>query len=137
MFVDVKVQRTEMCGGGTSYDVLWPKSAKSYRPIAAGCYATVISPSFERYGETQGYYRTGDFLRTADLDALPALTTERLNAFRAKERAADRFEARIAARAYSELSGIRAVPSFWINETYPSDVRTITVDMSRHAEILG
>ena len=134
MKIGVKVQRTEMCGGGTSYDVLWPVAEKAYHPIAGNCYATTIHPWWEHYGQTRGYFRTADFLRTPELDALP-YSNERCEAFDANERVAERLEARIAARAFEELAGCRRIPSLWIRETYPSDVRTITVDLSRHCHI--
>ena len=96
-----------MCGGGTSYDVLVPKQEKSYYPIAAGCYATVVL----RKGKE--FFRVADALRTPEIDDLPILTDERLNAFRRLERIAKRLEIRIARRAFPELRHLKSLPTLW------------------------
>jgi hypothetical protein len=40
--VEVLCIRTEMIGGGTSYDVLWPKDAKPSYPLHGSIYATTV-----------------------------------------------------------------------------------------------
>lgn len=106
--------RTEMCGGGTSYDVYVRRKDKLYHPIAAGCFATVICRDG---GE---YFHLDDYLRTPEVDALPPLTDERWTAFKHIEPVAKRLEARIASRAFPELRGTQKLPLLWARWTLPS-----------------
>jgi hypothetical protein len=124
-YVSARVVRTAMVGGGTSYDVYIPVCGKSYKPIAAGCYATVI------VWRGKEYYRLADYLRTPDLDALPPLTDKRLCAFRRIEKLAERLEAKIAARAFSELTGRKALPFLWSRENHPSKDKTVRFRLRR------
>ena len=121
--IEAHAIRTEMCGGGTAYDVYIPCRYKGYRPIAAGCYATII-----RY-RGQDYYRVADYLRTPEIDALPPLTVERLDAFKRLRKVAERLEARIASRAFPELKGCRKLPGPWAPWTLPSKRRVIKVEL--------
>lgn len=106
--------RTKMVGGGTSYDVYVPIENKSYRPISFGTYATVI------WRDKGKYYRVDDFLRTPELDTLPALTDERLDAFKRLRKVARRLEVRIAKRVFKELGSVKKLPTLWGNWTLPS-----------------
>ena len=125
--------RTKMIGGGTSYDVYLPIREKGYRPIAAGCYATIIhdGPDWKR----DQFYRVDDFLRTPHIDNLPILTTERIEAFDALGKVAKRLEISIARRAFPELDGLRELPFLWTNENHDSALIEIEIDISRHPEI--
>lgn len=130
MAIRVDVFRTKVIGAGNSYDVLVPVRYKLYRPLAAGCYATVIN----RDGES--YYRVDDFLRTAWLDGLQPLSDERLNEFRRMRRVADRLAIRIAKRAFRELKGRDRMPTLWTETTLPSDRKTIEVDLNCFNEMM-
>ena len=119
--VPVRVVRTAMCGGGTSYDVYVPIRCKEYKPIAGNCYATEIWWNGGRY------YRLSDFFRTPRLDKLPARTEERWNAYKRLEKLTDRLEAVLAARAFPELAGARKLPGLWASWNLPSAETTVSL----------
>jgi len=106
--------RTKMVGGGNSYDIYVPIDQKSYQPITGHCYATVI------HWKNKKYYRVDDFLRTRKTDNLPALTSERFNAFRKLNKVAKKLEICLAKRAFPELKGKKRLPSFWTDDNFPS-----------------
>jgi hypothetical protein len=119
------VIRTEMCGGGTKYEVLVPVKAKRYQPIACGhIYATVIRR------HDHDYYRVDDFLRDEAIDGLPALSDERWNAFHRLEQVAKRLEIRIAKRAFVELAGRDTLPTLWASWTLPNKEHRISIKLN-------
>lgn len=129
MKVTALVVRTKMIGGGTSYAVYLPCSAKGYRPIAGNCYATVIiHGGYKSYPENH-YLRVDDFLRTPDIDDLPMLTEERWDAFKRLDKIGERLETRIAKRAFPELRPLAKLPSLWAPWTKESANRHVTVEL--------
>jgi hypothetical protein len=126
--IQAHVIRTQMVGGGTSYDVYVPTSFKRYRPIAAGCYATVI------HRDGGEFYELGDVLRGPTIDALPALTQERIDAFRALREFAEGLAYQIAVRAFPELKSLGRLPSLWACWTKPSKTVVLEVDLDANPE---
>ena len=121
--IQAHVIRTQMVGGGTSYDVYIPTRFKRYRPITGHVYATVI----HRDGEE--YYELDDVLRSPTIDGLPAFSDERSRAFKALRERAKRLEYEIAARAYPELQRLGKVPLLWAEWTKPSATVVVDVDL--------
>lgn len=113
--ITATIIRTKMAGiPCCSYDVYVEKHQKQYEPKSFGTYATVCILDGKRY------YRLDDILRTPELDQLPALTTERLNAFRKMRRVADRLALKLAKRAFDELKPLSKLPTLWGEWDAPS-----------------
>ena len=121
--IQAHVIRTEMVGGGTSYDVYIPTRFKRYRPIAVGCYATVI------HWDGEEYYELDDVLRGPTIDGLPPLTQERLDAFKALRERAEKLTYEIAVEAFPELKRVGKVPLLWASWTKPSKTVVVDVDL--------
>lgn len=113
-----------MCGGGTSYDVYWPKEAKPSYPLHnSHIYATVI-----RHGK-RDYFRTEDAIDPRshwEMDPGEA----KYAAFKRIEAKAKRLEARIAKRAFPELHGMRHLPSLWAPWDLPSAEKRVRVRLA-------
>jgi hypothetical protein len=128
--IKVKIERTKMCGGGTSYHVYLPVSAKSYYPISGYSYATQISIASEKYGKRNNYYRLADFLRTPEIDALPC-GIHRYDTFKKLEKTARRLEFRLAKRAFPELRQLFKLPYLWAEWTLPSETKAVTLTLKQ------
>ncbi len=122
------VKRTEMCGGGTSYDVYWRCEDKPSRPLHNGhTYATVICLSGPRSkGE---FYATRDAIDPRHRWEMPA-GMEKWDAGVLLEKKADRLAVRVAKRAFPELAGLRKLPSLWASWTMPSASKWVSVRIS-------
>lgn len=108
------VIRTEMCGGGTAYDVYFRVKDKPSRPLHGGhIYATVIL----RGGEE--YYRVVDAIDPQSRWGME-LGMEKYDAHKVLEAKAKRLEVRIAKRAFPELRNHRTLPTLWAGWTLPS-----------------
>lgn len=107
--------RTLMIMSGTSYDFYVPVKLKQYKPIVSGHYATQIGLDGEYY------YRLHDFLRTPDLDGLPAFSEKRLRGFRLLDKIAQKIQFEAMLSVFPELSKYGKVPSLWIDEDHPTD----------------
>lgn len=107
--------RTEMCGGGTAYDVYFRCADKPSRPLHGGhIYATTISR-----GEEGPFYRVADAIDPRsrwEMDCGLA----KWDAHKRLEKVADRLAVRIAKRAFPELRGHKRLPGLWAGWTLPS-----------------
>ena len=118
------VQRIAMCGGGTAYDVYVQQSCKRYYPITGHIYETVI------INEGIAYLNVSGFLRTKAVDELPALTQERMAAFRRIERLAKRLEYHFARQVFPELSRIGKMPFLWASWDMGDSRKEVTVELN-------
>lgn len=106
--------RTQMCGGGTAYDVYFRKQDKPSHPLHGGyTYATTIL----RDG--------GEFFAVDDaIDPRARWEMEqgwaKYEAHLVLEKKAKRLAVRIAKRAFPELKGLRELPFLWAGWTLPS-----------------
>ena len=125
--IKAHVFRTKMVGGGTSYDVYIPCRFKKYRPIAAGCYATVICR--DNKTRDKEFYEVDNYLRQKSHDDLPILTTERIDGFQKLRATADRLALRILKKAYPECRQLTKMPSLWCQWSRESDHKVIDVNL--------
>ena len=117
------VCRTQMCGGGTSYDVYFRKQDKPSHPIHGSTYATTV------------ILRTGEFFRVTDaIDPKERWSQEagikKYDSFKRLERVANRLAVRIAKRAFSELRGFRVLPLLWASWSLPSAETVVAVNLT-------
>lgn len=119
--IRVTVFRHKMVCGGSSYDVLIARDQKRYYPITGFSRATTVSANGTEY------YSPDNFFRTPELDQLPCLTTQRLNAFDRLHKFADRFKLKIAQRVFPELRKFDKFPSLWTDETHENSVRHVDI----------
>lgn len=117
----VLVQRTEMIGGGTSYDVYVPLSEIACKPT----YRIIPScvQNFEEFGTMTDYFLSADF------DSLPACSDIRWNAWKNAESKGKAKELEIAIQAFPELSQFEKLPELWTNYTLPSKVMWIEMEV--------
>ncbi len=125
--MEAHIYRTKIIGGGTGYDVLIPCHQKSYRPISFGTYATIVSRATKGndFKSRVDYYYMADFLRTPEIDALPALSDERWNAFKRLEVIAASLSYQLALKAFPELASVRGLPFLWADWSLPSDMKIV------------
>jgi hypothetical protein len=119
-------QRTAMVGGGTSYSVYVDKKQKNFHPLYGSRYATTHSGS-SLDGE---YYKMRDFLmKKTDMELCKNRPNEAWDAI-IKERSqqADSLELEILKKAFPEANNWTKVPSLWIQDTHPSEHKTITFE---------
>jgi hypothetical protein len=116
--------RTEMCGGGTSYDVYFKKSDKPSHPLHGGhIYATTI----DRDGGE--YFDIVDAIDPRSRWAME-MGIDKYDAGQVLRRKANRLAVRIAKRAFPELRGARSLPLLWASWTLPSMTVKVPVRMA-------
>ena len=116
--------RTQMCGGGTAYDVYWPKSAKPSHPLHGGqLYATTIMSGGKEY------FRTEDAIDPKSHWAMDC-GMAKYNEFKRIEAKAKRLEVRVAKRVFPELKGWRELPLLWAPWNLPSAEVPVNVRLS-------
>ena len=99
------VIRTEMCGGGTGYDVYWRTKDKPSHPLHNDhIYATTI-----HHGNGQYYFRTTDAIDPKTHWAMDP-GGEKYDQFKRLEKVARRLELRVARRAFPELASVKRLP---------------------------
>ena len=122
--ITAHVFRTEMCGGGTSYDVYFRKKDKPSYPLHRnGTYATVI---MREGGE---YFEVCDAIDPKSRWDMP-LGWPKYEAHGRLERIAQRLAVRIASRVFPELKGLRKLPTLWAQWTLPSMHTTVRVRLA-------
>ncbi len=113
--------RTEMCGGGTSYDVYFLKRDKPSYPLHNGhTYATVVM----RDGKE--FFNVEDALDPKARWAMEA-GIEKWEAHKRLEKVSKRLAVRIAKRAFPELAKAKELPWLWASWTLPSAVKQVNV----------
>ncbi len=115
-----RVIRTRMCGGGTSYDVLFRTEDKPSRPLHGYQYATVICRD------------NGKFYSVRDaIDRKPRWSMEagwdKYESGKRLDKRANRLACRIAKRAFPELRGLSKLPDLWAGWTLPSEEKLVPV----------
>jgi len=120
--------RTQMCGGGTSYDVYWRCQDKPSEPLHNGhTYATKVS-----HGGLEGvrgyFYATEDAIDPRARWEMPA-GLEKWDSHKRLEKLAKRLSVRVAKRAFPELAGLRELPMLWAGWTMPSEHKWVAVRM--------
>lgn len=125
MKVEAHCFRTKIIGGGNAYDVYIPTKFKDYRPISGHCYATVIHLQDEKY------YSVDNFLRTPEIDSLPAFSDIRWNTFKELEMKADRIAFETAKKAFPELNSLKKLPTLWAvwEKDLPSAKKVIDIEI--------
>jgi hypothetical protein len=116
--------RTEMCGGGTSYDVYFLKRDKPSHPLHGGyTYCTTICRDGREYFDT--------------VDAIDPRSHWEMEQGWAKyeahqrlERVAQRLAVRIAKRVFPELKSARRLPLLWAPWTLPSETQRVKVNLT-------
>lgn len=117
--------RTQMCGGGTSYEVYFRVEDKPSRPLHGGhIYATEVLS-----GDGGPFYRTVDAIDPKSHWAMEQ-GMEKYDQFKRLEAVADRLNVRIAKRVYPELRGLRKLPVLWASWTLPTERQYVPVRMS-------
>jgi len=116
--------RTEMCGGGTSYNVYFQTKDKPSHPLHDNhYYATTICFSGKEF-----------FSVTDSIDPKSRWEMdcglEKWESHKRLESRANRLAVRIAKRAFPELQGQRKLPSLWAPWTVPSQMVKIPVRLT-------
>ena len=127
MKVKVHVFRHKIVGGGTAYEVLVPKHQKKYFPITGTIYATVYVREFA--GKEIEYFTVADFLRTREIDELPAFSQERWNAFQELDKKARELEYKAGSLAFPELKKLGKMPLLWAAWNLPNAEKEVEIEI--------